>query len=137
MSDKKIPSDARKRIGNIGLQDSFDQLLPLDDKERTAMRDELLNDYFKKRTTEVFKQRANHINGNREIAERLQFFFDDQGKPTENTTIDDIEKYKKRVETEINWLSALTNELKRELRTLEQLEKAAQEILDLNLPQEK
>jgi hypothetical protein len=129
--EKKSP---RKRIGNIALQDSFDRMMPLDE-QREKLRDQLIMEFLQKRTKEVVEQRFEHINGSREIAEHVRFFFDENGNPPKHTTPEDIAAFRQRVEQEVSWLEALANELKRELRTLKQLEKSAHQINELGLPE--
>ena len=120
-----LPEMKRKRIGQIALQDSFDSLLPLDER-KGEMRDKLIMEFLHKRTREVVDQKVSHINGSQEVAEHIRFFFDVDGNPPKHTNLGDIIAFRQRVEKEIAWLEALSNELKRELRTLKTLERSAE-----------
>jgi hypothetical protein len=117
----------RKRIGQIALQDSYDTLLPLDERKE-ELRDKLIMEFLHKRTKEVVDQKVSHINGSREVAEHIRFFFDEDGNPPKHTKLRDIISFRQRVEKEIAWLEALSNELKRELRTLKTLERSAEDV---------
>lgn len=124
------------RLGSVKLLDSFSDFPDLGSK-KNALRKNLLLQFIEKRSKQTIKQRRHHINSSEEIAEHIAFFFDDSGKPQKNTNIKEITDYRKKLETEINWIDALSKELKRELRTLQMIEKSAISIENLHLPEDK
>lgn len=126
----------RPRLSNVKLLDSFSDFPDLG-SNKNALRKQLLLQFIEKRSKQTIKQRRQHINSSEEIAEHIAFFFDDNGKPQKNTNIKEIADYRKKLETEINWIDALSKELKRELRTLQMIEKSAVNIESLHLSEDK
>ena len=92
---------------------------------RKELRQELVRQFVIKKFRRNLDRHVEHISGSREIAQTVQFLFDEHGDPPRNAPIEDIVSRRKDLESQIRWLDVLAAELRTRLTSLREIEEAA------------
>ncbi|WP_457573336.1 hypothetical protein [Desulfolithobacter sp.] len=75
------------------------------------------------------EEQIEYVNLNRQVAEAIQFFFDENGRLPANAPIHEIIAERKKIESSMRWFEAICKELANELAQIKEIEDAFLEYL--------
>ena len=123
----------RDRLGNISTPS---ELLPELPPHLQVLRDDLQRRVQASRVRHYLDRELSHLSGNREIAASVRLLFDGQGRPAENLSLKEIVKFRRKIETDIQWLEAVLIELRSDLCVVRELEDAAMDVAHVQRAEE-
>lgn len=120
----------RKRLGPIDgspvtAKPDLESLTP----QQRALRLAVLQEFKAKKVKQFIEKQVEHINTNRQLAEGIQFLFDELGRPPQNAPLEDIIHERRNIEYQIRWLEAILSELRSRLGRVREIEDYAFERL--------
>jgi hypothetical protein len=98
-------------------------------EHQRALRLAVLQEFKAKKVKQFIEKQVDHINTNRQLAEGIQFLFDDLGRPPANAPLEDVIRERRNIEYQIRWLDALLSELHSRLGRVREIEDYAFERL--------
>lgn len=116
----------RKKIGAVDLADlTLDGLTPA----QKILRETIIHEFKAKRVAKFAATQVDHINASRQIGEAIRYLFDEHGRPPANAPLEDIMETRKKIEVQLRWLEAVTEELRMVISTLTEFENDALDLL--------
>lgn len=121
---KETPASERQYIGDIAISRAAQEASD-DNPLRTELRRELVRQFVLKKFRRNLEHHVDQISGKQEIAETMEYLFDEHGNPPANMDLEEIGRRRKELEGQIRWLEVLTAELRSRLSSVKEIEESA------------
>lgn len=102
--------------------------------QQAALRAAMIDAFNAKKARKFLERHVDHINPQRELAEGIQFLFDEHGRPPENAPLEDVVEERRKCEYQILWFEGILMELRNRLVRVKEVEDYALETLARALP---
>ena len=134
MTDQDKPQPGPGPRIKIGLIDTepasmekvVEGLTPL----QQTMREATISHFKANKIKKYVSEQTEYVNPSRQIGEAIRFLFDEQGRPPANAPLEEIIAERKKIEAQIGWLEALSQELRNNLIKIKEIEDLALEMLE-------
>ncbi|MDG2050570.1 MAG: hypothetical protein P8M78_10450 [Myxococcota bacterium] len=118
------PASGRQYIGDIAISRAAQEASD-DNPLRTELRRELVRQFVLKKFRRNLEHHVEQISGKQEIAETMEYLFDEHGDPPANMDIEEMTRRRKELEGQIRWLEVLAAELRSRLSSVKEIEESA------------
>ena len=123
MDKTKDALGTREKIGMIDTD-------PVNEKNRVedlpealqVLRDATIRNFRSSRVRAFVEEQIEYINLNRQVAESIKFFLDENQRLPANAPIQDIIAERKKIEATIQWFEAICEELSNQLAQIKEVE---------------
>ena len=87
-----------------------------------VLRETTIRNFRANRVRSFIEEQLEYVNLNRQIAESIKFFLDENNRLPENVPLHDIVAERKKLESAIRWFEAIKEELERNLAEIKEVE---------------
>lgn len=123
MDDQKIKPGTREKIGLIDSDPESGKNTPADLPEGLkVLRQATVNKFRSSRVRAYIEEQLEYVNLNRQVAESIKFFFDENNRLPANAPLHEIVAERKKLEASIKWFEAIRDELTNNLVQIKEIE---------------
>ncbi|BCO07926.1 hypothetical protein GF1_03020 [Desulfolithobacter dissulfuricans] len=123
--EHQLKAGTRKPIGLLDTDPESTTSTPDDLPESLkALRQATITRFRSAQVRSFIEEQIEYVNLNRQVAEAIQFFFDEKGRLPANAPIHEIIAERKKIESSIRWFEAICKELTNELAQIKEIEDA-------------
>ena len=126
--DMKPPMQlgVRKKIGLVETEPKNAEQTPEGlTKPQQVLREYALKRFKTKKIEKYVSKQIEHFNSTQQVAEVISFFFDENGKPPPNLSLEDIIAERNILKAQIHWINAIRSEMQNKLTVLKKHEALA------------
>lgn len=99
-------------------------------KPQQTLREAAIKHFGQNKVKAYIATQTEYVNVAQQIGEAVRFLFDDKGRAPANMPLEEVIAERKRIEKNIMWLAALSDELKNNLVQIREIEDAALDLLE-------
>lgn len=126
--DMKPPMQlgVRKKIGLVETEPKNAEQTPEGlTKHQQSLRESAIKRFKSKKIEKFVSKQIEHFKSTQEVAEVITFFFDENGKPPSNLSLEDIIAERNNLKAQIHWIHAISSEMQNKLALLKKREALA------------
>ncbi|MCX5901718.1 MAG: hypothetical protein NTX06_13485 [Proteobacteria bacterium] len=126
--DMKPPMQlgVRKKIGLVETEPKNAEQTPEGlTKHQQSLRESAIKRFKSKKIEKFVSKQIEHFKSTQEVAEVITFFFDENGKPPSNLSLEDIIAERNNLKAQIHWIHAIRSEMQNKLALLKKREALA------------
>ena len=116
----------RKKIGLVETEPKNAEQTPEGlTKHQQSLRESAIKRFKSKKIEKFVSKQIEHFKSTRQVAEVITFFFDENGKPPSNLSLEDIIAERNNLKAQIHWIHAIRSEMQNKLALLKKREALA------------
>lgn len=129
--EKNKKAVKRQRIGLLDTEPKNSAIRPEGlTPHQQALREAAIKKFKSNKVKSFIAKQVKHINSSRQVADGIRFLFDENGLPPSNAPLEDITAERRKIESEIKWFNAMSEELQNKLIQIKEIEELALELIE-------